>query len=39
MLPKRDEDHTSQPCRHLVAVCLINVGALAPRNPMGPHGL
>jgi hypothetical protein len=26
-------------CRHLLAVCLSNVGALTSRNPMGLHGL
>jgi hypothetical protein len=26
-------------CRHLLAVCLSNVGALTSLNPMGLHGL
>jgi hypothetical protein len=28
-----------KPCRHLLAVCLSNVGALTSRNPMGLHSL
>jgi hypothetical protein len=29
----------TQPCRHLLAACLSNVGALTSRNPIGLHGL